>query len=294
MAGSKISGLARAARVACAALLFASTARAAPEEGAAATPAPPKIAPAPPPAARSATRVCPAAGPVTHRFPAGESLVFRLDVFGADVGTFELWLEPAPPSSGARGGLIGHARARTSAFVAANAGRYEASASGLFGRGLAPISWQEEIEDGPTRWTSQTSFPAERGLLAVKATRNGEAEALQLPATASARELISAFLVLRAAPLAEGTPLCTEIFAARRMWRMAGTVGPRETIDSPLGRQETVRLDLVSTRLDDPTVVRMSKFWITDDARRLPIAAISEVRGKTFRAQLVRAPRPKK
>ena len=243
--------------------------------------------------ATPAAQVCPPAAPLARKFQPGESLVFKLDVFGADVGTFELWLDAPPPSAHARGGLLGHARAKISAFVAANAGRYEASATALLGRGLAPLTWQEEIEDGPTRWTSETAFPPEGGVLAAKTTRNGEAEALRLPATASARDMISAFLMLRAAPLVEGTVLCAEIFAARRMWKMSGTVGARETIDSPLGRQETVRLDLVSARLDDPSVVRMSKFWITDDARRLPIIAISEVRGKIFRAQL-QPPRARK
>ena len=187
----------------------------------------PKVTPAP---TAASSAVCPPSPQVALKFPPGESLDFKLDVFGADVGTFELWLEAPPPSAHARGGLLGHARARTSAFVAANAGRYEASATALIGRGLAPLTWQEEIEDGPVRWTSEASFPPQDGVLAAKATRNGEPEALRLPASATARDLISAFLVLRAAPLLEGTALCIEIFAARRMWRISGTVGDRKSV----------------------------------------------------------------
>ena len=100
--------------------------------------------------------------------------------------------------------------------------------------------------------------------------------------------------MLRAAPQTPGTPLCLQTYGMRKLWRMAGEVGPKETIETPLGKMQTVRLDLVSTRLDDASVTRMAKFWVTSDARRLPVAAIVEMRGKIFRAQLVKVEGGKK
>ena len=47
-----------------------------------------------------------------------------------------------------------------------------------------------------------------------------------------------------------------------------------------MGKQKTIRIDFTSTRIDDPRVVRTAKFWFSDDARRLPWAAIAEVRGR--------------
>jgi hypothetical protein len=224
---------------------------------------------------------------------AGESLSYRLDIFGADVGTFELWLEPAPASAGPRGSVIGHGRAKTSAFVSANAGRFEASSAAVIAPGLAARKYREEVEDGRVRWVQEIAFPQENSLH-VQATRDGEPDSLDLPFTGTVRDLYSAFLLLRAAPQTGGAPLCLQTYGMRKLWRLAGAVGPRETIDTPLGKQETVRLDLVSTRTDDASVTRMAKFWVTTDARRLPVAAIVEMRGKVFRAQLVKVTGAKK
>src|SRR5207245_2493688 len=137
----------------------------------------------------------PAPTPVrAARFAPGEQLRYRLDVLGADVGTFEVSVE-APQS-------------------------------------------------------------ADRG-----------------------RDMLSTFLYLRALPLKAGTPVCLEVYAARKMWTMAGAVGPREPIESPLGKFGTVRVDLTATRLDDAAVKRSAHVWITDDDRRLPVVAVGEVKG---------------
>ncbi len=237
-------------------------------------------------------------GPCVEPVPAykpaaGESLSYRLDIYGVDVGTFELWLDAAPASAGPRGTVIGHGRAKTSAFVRANAGRFEASSMAIVGPGVTAHRYREVVEDGPVHWVQEIAFPQE-GALHVQATRDGEPDPVDLPFTGPVRDLYSAFLLLRAAPQTEGAPLCLQTYAMRKLWRMAGEVGPRETLDTPLGKLETVRLDLVSTRLDDASATRMAKFWVTTDARRLPVAAIVEMRGKVFRAQLVRVTGGKK
>ena len=207
------------------------------------------------------------AGPCFEPVPdfkpaAGESLFYRLDIFGADVGTFELWLDQAPATAGPRGTVIGHGRARTSAFVSANAGRFEASSMAVVGPGVTARRYREEVEDGPVHWVQEIAFPQE-GALHVQATRDGEPAPVDLPFTGPVRDLYSAFLLLRAAPQTDGAPLCLQTYAMRKLWRMAGAVGPRETIDTPLGKLATVRLDLVSTRVDDASVTRMAKFWVT-------------------------------
>jgi len=249
---------------------------------------------APLPGSAALLQAGPCVEPVPNaRLAVGESLSYRLDIFGADVGSIELWLDTAPASAGPRGSVIGRGRAKTSAFVSANAGRFEASSTAVIGSGVVARKYREEVEDGPVRWVQEITFPQQTPLH-VQATRSGEPASLDLPFTGPVRDLYSAFLLLRAAPQTEGAPLCLQTYGMRKLWRMAGAVGPRETIDTPLGKQETVRLDLVSTRLDDASVTRMAKFWITTDARRLPVAGIVEMRGKVFRAQLVKVTGAKK
>src|SRR5205085_850878 len=81
-----------------------------------------------------------------------------------------------------------------------------------------------------------------------------------------ARDLRSGLFVLRRQPLTAGEQLCSEIFAARRMWRVVGTVaGKPEQVESLMGKVTAFRVVAVATRLDDPRVVRKAHVWITAD-----------------------------
>jgi hypothetical protein len=84
-------------------------------------------------------------------------------------------------------------------------------------------------------------------------------------------------------------PVCLEIFATRRIWKLTGKMAGKETIETPLGRFSSLRFEGEAVRVDDPTVKRAALLWVSDDERRLPLAGIAEVRGKTIRIQLVSA-----
>jgi hypothetical protein len=224
------------------------------------------------------------------RFAPGEQLRYRLDVLGADVGTFELALEAPQAADRGRAALVARSRAKTSAFVSTNLGRYEGFISTLLGPDLMPIHFREELDEGDKHRAVEADFPPRAGKLPVRASLNGKPEPLELDATPLARDMLSTFFLLRALPLKAGTPVCLEIYAARKMWSMAGAAGPREQIETPLGKFSAVRIDLVATRLDDARVSREAHVWVTDDDRRLPVVAVGDVKGKTIRAQLVEAP----
>src|SRR3954466_8744180 len=90
---------------------------------------------------------CAALPPPVVQFAPGEQLKFRLDLLGADVGTFDVSLERAPGQQGAA--LALHARARPRAFVATNVGRYGVSAVSLLGKDLRPVKSLEEVDEAP-------------------------------------------------------------------------------------------------------------------------------------------------
>ena len=75
-----------------------------------------------------AAAVCPPQKLQAARFTPGEVLGFKLDVLGADVGTFDV--RTGPPSD-RRGAIELISRARTSAFVSTNVARYEVFARAL-------------------------------------------------------------------------------------------------------------------------------------------------------------------
>ena len=246
---------------------------------------------------RAAAKVAPAAGAAAAaplcaparppRFAPGESFKYRLDLLGADVGTFEIQIERPPAGAQKAAAVLLRSRTRTNAFVTTNVGRYEAFSESLIGRELSPISYREEIDEGDAHRTQAVEFPPRGDQLAVRITLNGKPEDLSLGATPSARDMLSAWLAIRGTALVVGTPFCSEVYAAKQMWRVTGAVAAKEQLETPLGSFQTARLDTMATRADDPKIVRKAHFWVTDDPRRLPVVAIAEVKGKTVRAQLV-------
>jgi hypothetical protein len=235
----------------------------------------------------------PACAPIevrASRFAPGELLRYRLDLVGADVGTFEVALDAPKEEDRKRAALVARSRAKTNAFVSTNMGRYEGFISTLIAPDLMPIRFREELDEGDHHRAVEVEFPARAGKLVARASVDGQSEPFDLEATPLARDLVSSFLYLRAIPLKAGTPVCLEVYAARKMWSMTGAVGPREPVEIPLGKFNAVRIDLLAVRRDDESVRRAAHAWITDDGHRLPVVAIGEVRGKTIRAQLVEAP----
>jgi hypothetical protein len=231
---------------------------------------------------------CPSGSQPTALVPVGEQLRFRLDVLGAEVGTFDAAAEPTATTSGGRKAALElRGRAKTNAFVSTNLGEYQAFATALLAPDLSTLHYKEEIDEGQTHKAADVDFPPRSGHLPAEATLNGNPDPLELVAASPARDMLSTLYVVRAQQLAK--PVCFDVYAGRKVWRVAGQMAGREEIETPLGKFASLRFDGEATRLDDPTVQRPMHIWVTDDARRLPLVAMGEVKGKTFRAQLVEA-----
>jgi Protein of unknown function (DUF3108) len=232
--------------------------------------------------------ICPPQPPPAAKAVPGEVLVYRLDALGADVGVFEIRSELPPASERARAAIQLTSRAKTSAFVSTNLGRYETYATALLARDFTPLRYREDVDENDPRRGTELVFPPENGSLTVKATKNGEPEPFTLQADPGVRDMISTLFLLRLLPLKQ--PVCIEVFAGRKVWKLTGEMTEKETIDTPIGRFATLRFDGEGVRADDPKVRRSAHVWVSDDERRLPLVAIGEVKGKTLRAQLVSAP----
>ena len=179
------------------------------------------------------------------------------------------------------------ARARTSAFIATNLGRYEVFAVSLLGKDLRPVKYREEVDEGPTHKTIEVRFPPSGGKLPISATKDGNPDPVDLEAGPTARDMLSTLYLLRGQ--VPGRPVCADVYSGRKVWRLTGTIAQGEEIETPLGKFKTLRFDGTSTRLDDTNVTRSAHVWVSDDDRRLPLVALGEVKGKTLRAQLVEA-----
>jgi len=230
--------------------------------------------------------VCPQQKLQAVRFAPGEVLSYRLDVLGADVGTFEVRTSK-PARSDKRAALELSSRAHTSAFVSTTMGRYDAYATALLAADFSPLRYREDVDDGPVHRGTEVEFPPDpNGALAVKASTNGEPEQVSMQAGPEVRDLLSGFYLFRAQPMKAGATFCMEVFVGRKIWKVTGQVAAKETIDTPLGSMASMRIDADAVRTDDERVKRMAHVWVSDDERRLPLAAIGEMRGKVIRATL--------
>jgi len=232
--------------------------------------------------------LCPPQQFPAAKLAAGEMLQYKLDVIGADFGTFELRTEPPPPAERQRAALQLSWRAKTSAFISTNVGRLDAYGTALIARDTKPLRYREDIDENAVHRGLELSFPPEKGKLIAKATKNGEPEPFTVQASEAVRDILSTIYVLRLLPMNQ--PVCLEVFATRKIWKLTGKMAAKETIETPLGRFSSLRFEGEAVRVDDPTVKRAALLWVSDDERRLPLAGIAEVRGKTIRVQVVSAP----
>jgi hypothetical protein len=97
---------------------------------------------------------------------------------------------------------------------------------------------------------------------------------------------------LRQLPLKKGMPICFDAYGIRRLWRVWGTVEAREHVSLPVGEFEAWHISGQAARLDFPSMRREIHVWISDDAKRLPLAALGAIDLGTVRATLKAYKRP--
>jgi hypothetical protein len=207
----------------------------------------------------------------------GETLGYDLDVLGmVKAGTMQLTVER--PMSGGKVIPL-RARARTTQTAASLKPTVAVALSWVDAATLRPERYRDETEDGSVHRVSDTKI-APAGPELVIEQRYGDTTGK----TAYARErdvldAVSAIYYLRSARLSPGDRICFDLVANRRFWRLEGTVAAKkEKVETPAGKFETLRVDATTRRADRPQdKPRALHLWFGTDARRLPIAIVSEI-----------------
>lgn len=232
---------------------------------------------------------CQAMGPVMTPIPfgPGEALEFDLDAMGARAGVMTMTTLPV------RDGVLPiEVAVETNTFfskvrkVKATA-RSEVSPKTLRSSRYFEDAWENELHR-------------------IADVNIGKNHVAQLTSTISGRtypteklrygndmsDVAGAVHLLRAIPVKEGQRLCFDVYGIRRVWRVWGTVQPREHVSLPLGEFETWHLAGEAAPLNLPDARREVHVWITDDARRLPLAALGVMEFGAVRATLKGYSRP--
>jgi hypothetical protein len=216
----------------------------------------------------------------------GETLTYDLDVLGVvKAGTFELSVE-RPMSGGEVVPL--RARARTTASIA-NLKRFAAVALSWIDREtLLPERYRDEAEEDGVRKISDARLRPPGPELVIETQFGDKKGRAAYPREGEVLDALSAIAYLRAASVSPGDRFCFDLVANRRFWRLEGSIAQKaEKVETSAGKFDTFRVDAKMRRVDRPDDrPRPVHLWFTRDARRLPIAIVSEVDVGPVRAML--------
>jgi hypothetical protein len=207
----------------------------------------------------------------------GESLGYDLDVLGiVKAGTLQLAVER--PMSGGKVIPL-RARAKTASAIANVKPFAGVALSWVDTETLMPERYRDEADEGGVRKMSDARLMPAGPELVIEYRYGSTAGKAAYPRDRDVLDALSTIYYLRAARLAPGDRFCFDLVANRRFWRLEGSVAAKtEKVDTPAGRFDTLRIDATTRRADRPEErPRPLHLWFGTDARRLPVAMVSEV-----------------
>ena len=144
---------------------------------------------------------------------------------------------------------------------------------------LRPERYRDEAEEGGVHKVSDTRILPAGPELVIEHQYGDTAGKTTYPRERDVLDAVSALYYLRSARLAPGDRICFDLVANRRFWRLEGTVAAKkEKVETPAGKFETLRVDATTRRIDRPEDrPRPLHLWFGTDARRLPVAIVSEI-----------------
>jgi len=232
---------------------------------------------------------CQALGPIMRPLPfaPGEVLEYDLDALGAKAGS--MVMRVLPPKVDGR--LSIEVAVETNAFFSKVRRVKGTGTTTVEAKTLRPLRYLEESVENDLHRVADVTFLKGRVAKLVSTTQ-GKTASAELRWGADISDLAGAVFLLRSVPLKAGQRLCFDVYAIRKIWRVWGTVLPREHASLPLGEFEAWHLAGEAARLDLPDARREVHVWVSDDARRLPLAAVGSIDLGAVRATLRAFQRP--
>ncbi|AKJ05505.1 DUF3108 domain-containing protein [Archangium gephyra] len=220
-------------------------------------------------------------------FAPGEELEFDLDAMGATAGKMIMSVQKKQDGS-----LPVQIKVQTNSFFS-KVRRVNATAmSYMHPKTLRPSRYTEEATENEQHRTVDVAFNSKDRSVRIDYVVKGKPGRSNYSYEHEGMDVAGAIYMLRQLPLKEGLPVCFDVYGVRRMWRMTGTVVKREHVSLPLGEFDAWHLEGTAVRLDNPKMKREVHVWITDDERRLPLAAVGTIDLGAVRATLTSYSRP--
>jgi len=228
----------------------------------------------------------PLAGPPP--FGPGEVLSMDLGLLGAvKVGEVKFSVE-RPLSGGTVLTLAG--RARNTARFGPLQKLVAVGLSWVDARTLRPERYREESDEDGRRRVTDARLAPPAPTVVLRQQDGPLANQVEVAREGEVMDPLAVMYYLRAATLTPGAPLCFDLVANGRYWRVEGAVAARpEPVEVPAGRFQALRIEATARRADGGGKSRPLWLWLSADARRLPLAAVSEVELGPVSAKLVEA-----
>jgi hypothetical protein len=158
-------------------------------------------------------------------------------------------------------------------------------------RTLLPERYRDEVVEDGVRKVSDARLRQQADAVTIETEFGDQKGAATFRREGEILDALSAAYYLRAADLKPGTEACFDLVGNRRYWRFRGKVAARpERVETPGGIFDTLRIDGTLVRADAPATTRPMAVWISTDARRVLVAAASEIDLGPVSATLSRAP----
>jgi hypothetical protein len=219
-------------------------------------------------------------------FGPGESLEYDLDAMGAKAGRMTMSVKPMRDSK-----LPVEVAIETNTFFSKVRRVRGTGTSFLNPKTLHPSRYLEDAMENDFHRVADVTFAKPKTAHLVS-TINDHTNEADLPYSTDGLDVAGAIFLMRQLPMKEGQSICFDIYGIRRMWRVWGTVQPKEHVSLPVGEFEAWHLAGQAARLDVQQLRREVHVWISDDPRHLPLAALGSIDIGTIRATLTGFSRP--
>lgn len=166
------------------------------------------------------------------------------------------------------------------------------------------LRFEKHLREGRYRHSSRTDFDHAKGMAKLRyldfspvpreisrleeAERFGKYVEQEFPLNPGALDELSVLYYVRTQTLAPGNTIHARVFASRKNWDLEVKVLRRETLETALGRRETV---VVEPLLKFEGIFQRKGrviVWLTDDAERIPVQMQSQIIIGSFFATLAR------
>ncbi|MBN8466822.1 DUF3108 domain-containing protein [Corallococcus exiguus] len=221
-------------------------------------------------------------------FKPGELLEFDMDAMGAKAG--KLTMRVQRPANGSLPVLV---EAQTNTLFSKVRRVRGSATSYLHPKTLRPSRYAEEAVENEQRRKVNVDFSAQDKSVKVDYQIGDRPKGhFDYAYDKDGLDVAGAIYLIRQLPMKKDMPVCFDVYGIRRMWRMTATVVDREHVSLPLGEFDAWHLAGTAVRIDRPSQTRDIHVWISDDDRRLPLAAVGAIDLGAVRLTLSGVKRP--